>query len=312
MGCASAWSARRTAAAPSPTRPASIPPGCWRTSRQAAASGAAPGGVLGASALDLLSQVHADVLLEASPVNLVNAEPAVSTVLAALERGIDVVLANKAPLALYYPRLRAAAAAHGARLAFSATVCGGLPVVNVGTRDLVAAQRPARRRGSSTAPATTSCQPDGGRRRPMPTRLAEAQRRGIAETNPTPGRGRLGHRQQADHRGQRGARLRPPPCATCGRCRASGRRSPRATPASGCGCWALAELREDGGYDLSVQPVALARDSTSWRSVWMAGRWASSSRATCSSRSSSASTSAALPALQRLCCATLSICTGTV
>jgi hypothetical protein len=182
------------------------PAGLLAHKQTGGSAGTMPGGVLGASALDLLSQVHADVLLEASPVNLVNAEPAVSTVLAALERGIDVVLANKAPLALYYPRLRAAAAARGARLAFSATVCGGLPVVNVGTRDLVAA-RVQRVQGvfNSTSNYILSQMAAG---QAYADALTEAQRRGIAETNPAPGRGGVGHRQQANHRGQRGAGLR--------------------------------------------------------------------------------------------------------
>ncbi len=108
--------------------------------RSGGSAGDYPGGVAGATALDLLAQVDAQILLDALPVNLVDAQPSLSILLAALERGLDVVLANKGPLALHYPLLRVAADAHGARLAFSATVCGGLPVVNIGVRDLVAAQ----------------------------------------------------------------------------------------------------------------------------------------------------------------------------
>jgi homoserine dehydrogenase len=230
------------------------PAGLLAHKQTGGSAGTMPGGVLGASALDLLSQVHADVLLEASPVNLVNAEPAVSTVLAALERGIDVVLANKAPLALYYPRLRAAAAARGARLAFSATVCGGLPVVNVGTRDLVAA-RVQRVQGvfNSTSNYILSQMAAG---QAYADALTEAQRRGIAETNP-----------RLDVEGWDTAnKLTIVANAVLGfdctvrdvqPVEGIAGAAARATPDQRVRLVGLAELREDGGYDLSVRPVAL-------------------------------------------------------
>jgi homoserine dehydrogenase len=211
--------------------------------------------------LDLLAQVEAQVLLEASPVNLVDAQPGLSILLAALARGMDVVLANKGPLALHYPLLRVAADAHGARLAFSATVCGGLPVVNVGVRDLVAAQvRRVEGVFNSTSNYILSQMAAGNS---YDEALAEAQRRGIAETDPTldvdgwdtankltivanavlgfPAtvrdvqpvvgiRGIEGRGQRAEGRGSGGQRVR---------------------------LLGVAERRADGGYDLSVQPVAL-------------------------------------------------------
>jgi homoserine dehydrogenase len=137
----------------------------------------------GATAHDVLARVHAQVLLEASPVNLRDAQPALGVVLAALGRGMDVVLANKAPLALFYQDVQAAAVASGARLAFSATVCGGLPVVNVGTRDLVAAQiRRVEGIFNSTSNYILTQMAAG---QSYEAALAEAQRRGIAETDPT-------------------------------------------------------------------------------------------------------------------------------
>jgi homoserine dehydrogenase len=47
------------------------------------------------------------------------------------------VFANKAPLVLAYNELMGLSREHGGEIKFSATVCGGLPVVNVGCRDLV-------------------------------------------------------------------------------------------------------------------------------------------------------------------------------
>jgi homoserine dehydrogenase len=52
---------------------------------------------------------------------------------------MHVVTANKAPLVLAFPRLRSLALEHGVRLCYDATVAGGLPAVNLGQRDLAAA-----------------------------------------------------------------------------------------------------------------------------------------------------------------------------
>jgi homoserine dehydrogenase len=142
-----------------------------------------PGGRPGHTAIDLIPQLPANALLEATPVNLRDAQPALATVLAALAQGMDVVLANKAPLALAYQAVMATARSGNARLAFSATVCGGLPVVNIGQRDLVAAQI-HRVEGifNSTSNYILTQMAAGNSYQEA---LAEAQRRGIAETDPT-------------------------------------------------------------------------------------------------------------------------------
>lgn len=146
-------------------------------------AGAFPGGRSGASVLELLDLAPAHALLEASPVNLRDAQPALSFVRGAIARGMDVVLANKAPLALAYTDVHHLARQHGVRLAFSATVCGGLPVVNVGTRDLVAAQvRRVEGIFNSTSNYILTQMAAGYS---YADALAEAQRRGIAETDPS-------------------------------------------------------------------------------------------------------------------------------
>ena len=54
----------------------------------------------GLDTLQALAQVSADALVEATPVNLVDGEPALSAVKTALLKGMHAILANKAPLAL--------------------------------------------------------------------------------------------------------------------------------------------------------------------------------------------------------------------
>lgn len=79
------------------------------------------------------------LLIDASPANMEDGQPGLSCIEAALEAGMHVVTANKAPLVLAFPRLMALAREHGVRLGFDATVAGGLPAVNLGQRDLAAA-----------------------------------------------------------------------------------------------------------------------------------------------------------------------------
>ncbi|MGD2205792.1 MAG: homoserine dehydrogenase [Anaerolineae bacterium] len=94
----------------------------------------------GRSALELVQAAEADLLLEASPANMVDGQPGLSCIETALSRGMHVVTANKAPLVQAFPRLLDLARKHGVSLRFDATVAGGLPAINLGQRDLVAAE----------------------------------------------------------------------------------------------------------------------------------------------------------------------------
>jgi homoserine dehydrogenase len=93
----------------------------------------------GVSALEMVRTMEADLLLEASPANLEDGQPGLGCIETALSRGMHVVMANKAPLVLAFPRLLDLAKAHGVQLRFDATVAGGLPAVNLGQRDLATA-----------------------------------------------------------------------------------------------------------------------------------------------------------------------------
>lgn len=93
-------------------------------------------GQLGPAAT-LIAQAEADLLCEASPVNLLQgAEPGMTHVRMALKRGMHVVTPNKGPLVLAYQELHALAARQGVQLRFDGTVAGGLPAVYIGQRDL--------------------------------------------------------------------------------------------------------------------------------------------------------------------------------
>jgi homoserine dehydrogenase len=69
-----------------------------------------------------------DVLVEATPSNYIDAEPALTYLLTALGHGKDAVTCNKAPVAMYYDALLAVAAKSGTRLRFESTVMDGTPI----------------------------------------------------------------------------------------------------------------------------------------------------------------------------------------
>ncbi len=94
----------------------------------------------GVAALEMVRTTAADLLIEASPANLQDGQPGLGCIEAALDRGMHVVTANKAPLVLAFGRLRALAEERGVQLRYDATVAGGLPAVNLGQRDLAAAE----------------------------------------------------------------------------------------------------------------------------------------------------------------------------
>jgi homoserine dehydrogenase len=93
----------------------------------------------GVTALEMVATTEANLLLEASPGNLKDGQPGLGCMETALTRGMHVVTANKAPLVLAYPHLLSLAEQRGVELRFDATVAGGLPAVNLGQRDLAAA-----------------------------------------------------------------------------------------------------------------------------------------------------------------------------
>ena len=137
----------------------------------------------GVTMTDILKDIDCDLVFEGSPVDLQTGGPGLDVTRAALQRGISVVLANKGPLVLAYQELHQIAEKNKAKLGFSATVCGGLPVINIGKRDMIAADI-TKLRGifNSTSNFILDEMATG---RTYADALAETQRRGIAEADPT-------------------------------------------------------------------------------------------------------------------------------
>ncbi|MEY4931471.1 MAG: homoserine dehydrogenase [Bacteroidota bacterium] len=132
---------------------------------------------------NLTERIQSDLLIESSPGNLVDGNPGLSASRKALEKGWSVVFANKAPLIFAFDELHQLSKQFGGGIAYSATVCGGLPVINVLQRDLRMASL-IRLQGIFNATTNYILQEleKGGS---MDEAIKEAQRLGAAEADPT-------------------------------------------------------------------------------------------------------------------------------
>jgi len=130
-----------------------------------------------------LDSVQCDILLEASPVDLNTGNPGLSNCRIALDHGLHLVLANKAPLALAQAELDRLAADTDVGILYSATFCGGLPVLNIVRRDMVCGKILSFRGIFNATSNFILEEMLKGRR--YADALRETQERGIAEADPS-------------------------------------------------------------------------------------------------------------------------------
>lgn len=157
-----------------------------RSALAAAAAGqpitAQPGARAWPSALDGLRATEADLLVEVTASPRSDAEPGLSHIREALQRGIPVVTANKWPVARHGTGLAALARSRGVAFRAESTVMSGTPVLSTLTEGLAGAV-PLGLRGvlNATANAILSQMADGTS---YEQALAAAQRAGLAEPDP--------------------------------------------------------------------------------------------------------------------------------
>ncbi len=131
----------------------------------------------------LIATAAADVLIEASPSDLQTAQPALHYCEQAMARGWHVVVANKGVVVQGYASLSALARQHGRQFRFEATVMAGTPTMMLGL-DALAGAGITRLRGilNGTTNYILTHMESG---MSYAAALAEAQRLGYAETDPT-------------------------------------------------------------------------------------------------------------------------------
>jgi homoserine dehydrogenase len=142
-----------------------------------------PGAPCYSTALDGILTIDADVLVEVSPTNLRDAQPALDHMRAALARNMHVVTANKGPGALAASELFALAREHGVQLRMESAVMAGTPVLSTIREGMAGATITAVRgilNGTTNYILTAM---SGGQ--DYAGALANAQAQGYAETDPT-------------------------------------------------------------------------------------------------------------------------------
>jgi homoserine dehydrogenase len=90
----------------------------------------------GRRALEIIHTVDADAVVEVTPTNILDGEPAMSHIRGALKARRHVVTANKGPIVLAMSYLTSLAEEQGVILKFSGTVGGGTPVLDLGRQSL--------------------------------------------------------------------------------------------------------------------------------------------------------------------------------
>ncbi len=141
-------------------------------------------GVPGMSGLEMVKRAAADVLVEASPTNIVDGEPGLTHIRTGLNRGMHVVTANKGPLVVAFAELRELARKRGLKLMYGPATAAALPTVSVGTYELAGSQV-LRIEGILNGTTNYVLTQMRDRGISYSEALGEAQRLGIAETNPT-------------------------------------------------------------------------------------------------------------------------------
>ncbi len=138
----------------------------------------------GISALDVVESVEAEVVVEVTPVNIKNGEPALSHITKAFKTGKHVITTNKGPLALAMPALTELAEYNNVCFRFSGTVGGGTPMLEFAKRCLAGDKILAIRgilNGTTNFILTEMSQ----NRVTFQEALANAQKLGYAEREPS-------------------------------------------------------------------------------------------------------------------------------
>jgi homoserine dehydrogenase len=140
-----------------------------------------PGTIDAGDAESLINRCEADVLFETTPLNPEDGEPAITYIRSALDRRINVVTANKGPLAFAYRELHEVAQMRGVSFRFEGAVMDGTPVFNMVERCLPAVEILGFEGvlNSTTNHILTGMQSGSS----FGECLTDAQRLGIAEAN---------------------------------------------------------------------------------------------------------------------------------
>lgn len=138
----------------------------------------------GKKAIDLIKEADAEVVVESTPTELKRGEPGLSHVRTAMQRGRHVICTNKGPLAIAMPALMELAHHNEVMFKFSGTVGGGTPVLDFAKKCLEGS-RIRSISGILNGTSNFILSKMSAEGVAMADALAEAQRLGYAEADPT-------------------------------------------------------------------------------------------------------------------------------
>jgi homoserine dehydrogenase len=126
----------------------------------------------------------AEILVETTPTNIQDGEPGMTHIRAALDHGMHVVTAAKGPLVLRYRELKNLADKSGVKMMISAATAAALPTLDVGLTCLAGTEVLSAEGilNGTTNYILTRMYEEGT---PYQDALAEAQRMGVAEPDPS-------------------------------------------------------------------------------------------------------------------------------
>lgn len=136
------------------------------------------------SALDVIESVEAEAMVEVTPTNIKDGEPALSHIKTAFKSGKHVVTTNKGPLALALPALTELADYNKVYLRFSGTVGAGTPVLDLAKKCLLG-DRILSIQGILNGTTNYILTEMDERRITFQQALENAQKLGYAEADPT-------------------------------------------------------------------------------------------------------------------------------
>ena len=142
------------------------------------------GGQENMSGLDVIGRVKAEVMVEATPTDLKDGGPGKKHIFAAIEQGMEIVSANKGPFVLFYEELFKKAQEKGCGLHISAATAAALPTLDVGLTSL-AGSRILSAEGILNGTTNYILSEMRNNGTSYENALKEAQRLGIAETDPS-------------------------------------------------------------------------------------------------------------------------------
>lgn len=135
------------------------------------------------SPMDIIGKTVADMVVELTTLDIGSGQPATDHIMRALECGMDVVTANKGPIAFAYNDLKALSRSRGVRFRFEGVVMDGTPIFSLVEKTLPGCQVLGLRGIlNSTSNFVLT---EMARGRSTQDSIREAQAKGIAEADPS-------------------------------------------------------------------------------------------------------------------------------